>query len=234
MSKTSLEIRQRHEDAAEALRSLDIRKARKIQEFLLASPSFKIDNQPVMMWAVGRANQARQEDQQTRTKALAMVSWLLSIGMPNNEIYRGMTPLMEAAAEGDFACVRRLVAANPASVKTAGPMGSTALHWAAKGGRPAICRFLVEHGAALELRNHDGRTPLHCAAERLRMNTVAVLHELGADWTGRDATLMTPLELLESKDKSLARLWKNRPEHDALAIRTAPVVNDAPRRSRRL
>ena len=223
--------------ALEALRGLSLRGLRLTEQtWRETGDDLKIDDRPALFWVVERAIAARGQEDHTRARALAVLSWLLKVGVSTEGAHKGNTALMEAAGEGDLACARRLLAAN-ANLSAASPMGSTPLHWAAIGGRPTMCKLLIAQGADIALKNHDGRTPLHCAADRLRMNTITVLHEAGSDWTVVDVQGRTPLETIAHRDPSLARNWKNRPERDRLARETSdatsPQITKATR-SRRL
>lgn len=223
--------------ALEALRSLSLRGLRLTEDtWKEQGDSLKIEGRPAVFWVVEQAIAARRQDETARLRALAVLVWLLKVGVSTEGVYKGNTPLMEASGEGDLACVRRLLAAG-ANLSVASPMGNTALHWAAIGGRPAVCKLLVGSGASLSASNHDKRTPLHCAADRLRMNTISVLHEAGAEWTGRDVFSRTPLDIIAYRDPTLAKNWRNRPERDRLARETAasfPTEAAKSIRSRRL
>jgi hypothetical protein len=225
------------DQAMEALRSLSLRDLRSTENVWQESGNeLKIEGRPAVFWVVEQAVAARKQNDPLRVRALATLSWLLKTGVSTEIVYKGNTPLMEAAGEGDIACVRRLLAAG-ASLSASSLMGNTALHWAAIGGRPAVCKLLISQGADLEKKNHDRRTPLHCAADRLRMNTITVLHEAGAEWTGVDVYDRTVLETIAHHDRSLAKAWKNRPERDRLARETPVPESDQatkPTRSRRL
>ena len=223
--------------ALEALRGLSLRGLRLTEETWKESGNdLKIEGRPALFWVVEQAIAARGQEDHTRTRALAVLSWLLKMGLSTEGTHKGNTALMEAAGMGDLACARRLLSAN-ANLAATSPMGSTPLHWAAIGGRPTMCKLLISHGASITPKNQDGRTPLHCAADRLRMNTIAVLHEAGSDWNVVDVQGRTPLETIAHRDPGLARNWKNRPERDRLAQETSEANQepiDKPTRSRRL
>jgi ankyrin repeat protein len=58
-----------------------------------------------------------------------------------------LTPLQQAAQEGDLNKVRFLVLTCKAEVDAFGPRGSTALHEASFAGQPDVIKFLVSNGA---------------------------------------------------------------------------------------
>src|SRR5438105_5043922 len=87
--------------------------------------------------------------------------------------------LFEAAAVGDTACIRRLLAAGQ-DVNAWTSDGFTALHLAAFFGGPEAVRELVAAGAHLETaaRNQEfaaGAHPLHSAAAAQNLDTVRAL-----------------------------------------------------------
>lgn len=224
-------------EAIEALRKLSVRGLRATEQVWKGQgDEIKIDGKPAIFWVVEQAIGARKQDDRYRASALGVLSWLLNENLSTEVAHKGSTPLMEAAAEGDLACARRLLAAN-AKLSAASAMGNTPLHWAAIGGRPSMCKLLAAHGADLNKQNSDRHTPLHCAADRLRMNTITALHEAGANWDAVDAHGRTPLDVIEHRDteKVHAKNWRNRPERDRLARETSNALPDIkPSRSRRL
>lgn len=216
-----MSVADQKEDAVRALKSMSVRALRLTETtWKERGHEIKIDGRPAVFWAVEQAVASRKQDDRERTRALAVLSWLLKTGVSTEIPHKGNTSLMEAAAEGDVACARRLIAAG-ASLTAKSAMGNTPLHWAAIGGRPAMCKLLVVSGADMSLKNQERQTPLHCAADRLRMNTIAVLHEAGSDWDCKDAHGRTPLDIIDRRDPSHAKAWKNRPERDRLARDTA-------------
>jgi ankyrin repeat protein len=92
---------------------------------------------------------------------------------------RGATPLMHAAAFGNFATLKLLVEAG-AEVNARSASDATALLWCARD--PEKARFLIEHGADVNVRSKLGMTPLKVAALRPGgSETVALLLAKGAD-----------------------------------------------------
>jgi ankyrin repeat protein len=104
--------------------------------------------------------------------------------------------LHEAAALGDRARVRELLAADPASAKAVTPDGFTALHLAAFfSGDADIARALVAAGAPVSAAaGNDMRvTPLNSAAAAGADEVAAALLEAGADADAVQAGGYTPL-----------------------------------------
>lgn len=231
-----MSVAQDKEQAVQALATMSMRRLRASQDFW-SSPrahDVRIEGRPVMFWLVQKAQEAKQEkNAAVRLAALSIMSWMAERGLPLDQPYRNQTPLMEAAGMGDLAAVRRLVHAG-ADLSKASPIGNTALHWAAVGGRPGVVRFLVANGADLNAANHNRHTPLHCAADGLRMNTVSVLHEAGADWDKKDVHDRTPLDVMRHRDQQMAQLWAKRPERDRLDNAVSQVASSpsSPRKRR--
>jgi ankyrin repeat protein len=74
-----------------------------------------------------------------------------------------------AAAAGDLAKVRELLAAAPSLLNTKDDEGATALHHAALGGRQEVVRYLVAQGADVNARDDRfDATPTGWAIEYLR------------------------------------------------------------------
>jgi ankyrin repeat protein len=104
--------------------------------------------------------------------------------------------LHEAAALGDRARVRELLAADPAGASAVTPDGFTALHLVAFfSGDADIARALVAAGAPVSApADTDMRvTPLHSAAAADARDVAAVLLEAGADADAVQAGGYTPL-----------------------------------------
>lgn len=108
-----------------------------------------------------------------------------------------LTPLHEAAAAGDLATVKHLLAwgINPDELGEyqVGVHHRTPLHWASVMGRRAVITELIKHNADVDARDSFGRTALHWAA---RHNNTGALEELlmhGADPLLLDHHGLTPL-----------------------------------------
>lgn len=112
------------------------------------------------------------------------------------------SPLGDAAARGDQAAIRQIVAAG-ADVNATDGMGATALYWAARGGhpigphqcgdeaegRPAVIATLLDLGANPNAQDRrpqgfgraSGWTPLMVALHHQQFKSARVLLERGAD-----------------------------------------------------
>jgi len=105
---------------------------------------------------------------------------------------RGRTALMAAAAAGDAALVRRLIALG-AHVHQRNRGGGTALMLAAQHGREAAAAALLDAGASVDAQGAKGWTALHVAVLKGRADTAALLLARGADPNVRDMHGWTPL-----------------------------------------
>ncbi len=91
----------------------------------------------------------------------------------------GATPLMHAAAFGNFATLKLLVEAG-ADVNARNSSDATALLWCAR--NPEKAKFLIEHGADVNASSKQGTTALKVAALRAGgAETVALLLAKGAE-----------------------------------------------------
>ena len=97
-----------------------------------------------------------------------------------------------AAARGDVAEVRRLVAAG-ADLEKHGEDGGTPLFWAAVNGRVETVTVLVQLGADMKAQAARAWTALHLAAAKGHVKMVEVLVQLGADKDAKAARGETPL-----------------------------------------
>ena len=104
----------------------------------------------------------------------------------------GNTPLMLAAASGDYDKVLTLVARS-ASVNAHNRFGSTALMGAAAGGFQDIVRLLLERGADVHTRATSGATALMFAAMNGHTAVVRMLVAKGAKVNETDSSGVTPL-----------------------------------------
>jgi ankyrin repeat protein len=106
------------------------------------------------------------------------------------------SPLAEAAARGDVAVVRTLLAAGNVDVDAATRLGVVPLHVAIAQGDAAMTRLLLEHGADVAKPDRAGELPLMLAARRGVPEVATALLEHGAAVDARDARFgQTPLML---------------------------------------
>jgi ankyrin repeat protein len=113
-------------------------------------------------------------------------------------VARGATlSLFEAAAAGEVERVERLVAGDPASVKSYSADGWTALHLAAFFGHAKIAELLLAHDADVTARsrNSNGNTPLHAALAGNHKMVAGLLIGRGADVNAADTEGWRPLHM---------------------------------------
>lgn len=107
--------------------------------------------------------------------------------------------IFEAAALGDVARVRDLLAREPGLARTFDPGGGTALHLAAFFGHVGVVEALLDAGAdvnvmsRVNLPNIPRNTPLHAALAGRRREVARLLIQRGADVTAVDSAGLTPL-----------------------------------------
>lgn len=116
--------------------------------------------------------------------------------------------LAEAAAKGDLAETKRLLALG-AKVNDRKPRGgSTPLSDAALHGRLEMVRYLLKRGAKVNATNNDGNTPLHVAAFLCREDIVKLLLEKGASPTTKNGRGETAVDVVSSAwSKELAGFY---------------------------
>src|SRR5256885_2242803 len=87
----------------------------------------------------------------------------------------------EAARDGDFDEVERLVAADPQLINAADAYGCLPLHYAVGYGWEDLVEYLLSKGADATARIPGGATPLHVACIQGRESIVSPLLRAGAD-----------------------------------------------------
>ena len=105
----------------------------------------------------------------------------------------GPSTIFDAAGRGDVDEIRRLLAADPALVNAATPIGRTPLHLAAAAGHTEAVKALLSLGANPAARRARGATPLHEASGKGHLAVVQALLDGGADPQSPDARGCTPL-----------------------------------------
>jgi ankyrin repeat protein len=96
---------------------------------------------------------------------------------------QGISPMMSVIKAGQADLVTQVVTfllANGADPNLQDAKGNTALHLAAKNGRPEVIPLLIGHGAAIDSQNKSGDTALHVAAQSEQAEIVSILVEHGA------------------------------------------------------
>lgn len=108
-----------------------------------------------------------------------------------------LTPLHEAAAAGDLAGVKHVLAwgidPDELGEYQVGVHRRTPLHWASVMGRRPVITELIKHHADVNARDSFGRTPLHWAARHNNTGAVEELLMHGADPLLLDHHGLTPL-----------------------------------------
>ena len=100
----------------------------------------------------------------------------------------GIAPLHRAAANGNAAIVKRLMAAG-ADANVATPAGETPLMMAARTGNAAAVEALIAKGAEVNAREAwRGQTALMWAASENNAEAIRVLVEAGADIHARSTS----------------------------------------------
>ncbi|XP_023319029.1 protein TANC2 [Trichogramma pretiosum] len=141
------------------------------------------------------------------------VSALLARGAaPEVPNAKGLTPLMLAAREGNWATAERLLqpmgslngrrsnedggeTQTTRLLKQRDPEGMTALMLAAQEGHANLCELLLDKGAQLEDQDVRGHGALTWACMRGRVQAVQLLLERGADVAACDRAGRSPLDL---------------------------------------
>jgi len=108
----------------------------------------------------------------------------------------GVTPLMHAAAFGNFQTLKLLLDAG-ADVNAHNDFNATALLWAARD--PDKAQLLIERGANVNVQSKQGRTPLMIASLRRGGSAiVGLMLAKGADVNLKDSRNLTALALAAS------------------------------------
>jgi len=99
----------------------------------------------------------------------------------------------EAAAAGDLAAVRRILAKDCMALNQRDFGGQTPLITAAMHGQKQVVEFLMSRGADVTARDNNGRSALFWAAQNGETSIVQLLLEKGAPVNDRDLLGWTPL-----------------------------------------
>jgi ankyrin repeat protein len=115
--------------------------------------------------------------------------------------------ILEAAALGDAARVRTLLADNPTLVSTRSQDGFTALHYAAFFGTAEAAEALLEQGADPNAvaENEMQVQPLHSAAAVDANETARLLLDAGADPNARQQGGFRPIDAAVQNDNEELR-----------------------------
>jgi uncharacterized protein len=144
----------------------------------------------------------------------------------------GYTPFIVACQEGQLAAARTLLSLG-ANVNDVDADGTSALHWAVFGERPAeahiyrgghgphdttftqlkdapLVRLLIQKKAKLEALDGEGNTPLHKAAMFDAIAPAKVLLAAGASRTKKNGEGKTPYELAKERDNEVEAILRKR------------------------
>jgi len=108
-------------------------------------------------------------------------------------------PIHDAAAKGDLAKVKALVAKDAKLINLKDGSGATPLHFAVAGGQKAVVEYLLSKKADVNARKNDGVTPLHVAASLGKLEIAKLLIAKGANKDASDSKGRTPLTLAGEK-----------------------------------
>lgn len=112
----------------------------------------------------------------------------------------GMTPLMEAAADGKVALVQLLLEIDTVKADLTNESGMNALHVALKAKQNYAARLLINSGKIdLNAQDGDGNTPMHWATRKKLMEMVEVLLKKGVNIHIKNKEGKTPLQDLNER-----------------------------------
>lgn len=144
-------------------------------------------------------------------KSAWLACGLLLLLLPCGQAQAGAgEELLDAAADGDEAAVRSLLARG-ADVGATDGKARTALHLAAEGGHEEVVILLLRNGADVQATDTKGRTPLHLAASAGEGEVLVLLVDAGGSMETADRAGRTPQSLASKVPEMPALLdW-----HDA-------------------
>ncbi len=132
---------------------------------------------------------------QTATVNLRTIQW----GKPLHQLRKGWTPLLCAAARGQYYAVKALID-HHAGVNVQADDGFTPLHYAVAVDKTGIVKALLAAKANVDAADKTGQTPLHLAAKRGYVDVVPLLAAANANVNARNGKGQTPLDVASSED----------------------------------
>ncbi len=99
----------------------------------------------------------------------------------------------QAAKEGKFDAVKKMLKEDPDLVNAVDSDGLTPLHLAAEHGHRQIVELLLQEGADINAKSGFKRTPLHFAASSGHDEIVRLFIEKGAELNENDSFILTPI-----------------------------------------
>ena len=123
-----------------------------------------------------------------------VVSVLHDHGARIEQTASGSDAIWQAFKSGNLE-LSMILLTNGFDVNAIGPLGMTALHFAAGSDNPPMVLQLLDHGADISTADEWGWTPLHIAASAGHDKVVTLLLKRGADKTARDVYEWLPVHL---------------------------------------
>ena len=98
----------------------------------------------------------------------------------HTSLFSSEEPIVEAAKNGNFQAVRKILEKDPSKLNATDENKYTALHWACMRGHWDIVKFLVGQGADLNVVGGDGGTQINWAVNHDNVDIIKLLVEKGA------------------------------------------------------
>jgi ankyrin repeat protein len=114
-----------------------------------------------------------------RSALLALAGLALLAGCVTGA--RVVTPLHEAARDGNYDAALRQIEGGGARLDAQDEEGRTALHYTATNGEGEIAGLLLSRGASIDIQDDAGETPLHLAVRNGYAAIAELLLDSGAD-----------------------------------------------------
>jgi hypothetical protein len=105
----------------------------------------------------------------------------------------GAEPIVEAAKNGDFQSVKKILENDPSKLDVKNEGGYTALHWACMRAHWDVAKYLIEKGADLNVVGGDGGTQINWAVHHDNVDIIKILVDKGAKLNIRNKWGMTEL-----------------------------------------